>query len=48
MRGTYRNKVGLYQHGRYESTVAFKRKWQARLFHLLLNRSLNHAGTREY
>lgn len=44
----YKYKVGVYFLGRFQSEVAFKRKWQARLFHLLLNRSLNHAGTRDY
>lgn len=44
----YRHRVGLYYYGQRNSTVQFKRKWQAFLFHLLLNKSLNHAGSREY
>lgn len=44
----YKYKVGVYFLGRFHSEVAFKRKWQALLFHLLLNKSLNHAGTRDY
>lgn len=44
----YSKHVGVYHYGQRTSTVSFKRKWQAKLFHLLLNRSLNHAGTREY
>lgn len=41
--------VGVYgQEGHRTTTVSFKHKWQARLFHILLNRSTSHNGTREY
>lgn len=42
-------KVGVYgREGHRATTVSFKRKWQAHLFHLLLNASMSHMGTREY
>ena len=44
----YKYRVGVYHFGQFLTEVAFKRKWQAFLFHLLLNKSLNHAGTRDY
>ncbi len=42
--------VGVYSpEGRWLTDVIFKYKWQARLFHLLLNASKTwHAGTRHY
>ena len=44
----YNRRVGVYHYGQHNFTVSFKHKWQAYLFHLLLNASLNHAGTRDY
>lgn len=42
-------KVGIYGHeGHRATTVSFKWWWQAYLFHLLLNKSISHMGTREY
>lgn len=41
--------VGVYDRdGHRTDTVNFKYKWQALLFHLLLNRSNSHMGKREY
>lgn len=41
--------VGVYyESGHRADTVNFRRKWQALLFHLLLNRSISHNGKREY
>lgn len=41
--------VGVYgTDGHRQNTVGFKHKWQAHLFHLLLNASRSHNGTREY
>lgn len=40
--------VDLYENGRWTSEVGFKYKWQALLFHLILNRSHEHAGVRKY
>lgn len=44
------NHVGVYlaSSHRRTDTVSFKWKWQAFLFHCLLNRSTSHMGTREY
>lgn len=41
-------KVGVYDAGHWVTDVFFRWKWQARRFHISLNRSINHAGTREY
>lgn len=40
--------VGVYDEAHWLLNVHFKHKWQARLFHWLLNHSLFHNGTREY
>ena len=41
--------VGVYyESGHRSDTVTFKYWWQAYLFHLLLNASRSHNGTREY
>jgi len=42
------NQVDFYEEGVFVAAVVFAKKWQARLFHLILNRSLNHAGVRKY
>lgn len=43
------NYVGVYyQYGHRSDTVGFRYKWQALLFHILLNLSKTHAGTKEY
>lgn len=44
----FKSRVLVYHMGNHNSTVSFKHKWQAYLFHLLINRSLNHAGVRDY
>lgn len=41
--------VGIYSEmGRWIDTAIFRHKWQAYLFHWLLNSSTTHNGTREY
>lgn len=41
--------VGVYyESGHRADTVNFRHQWQAWLFHVLLNRSTSHNGTREY
>lgn len=40
--------VSVYHNGNWLTDVGFKWKWQAYLFHLLLNQSDEHAGVREY
>lgn len=40
--------VFLYEDGHFETEVVFRRKWQAWLFHTILNKSLHHAGMRGY
>lgn len=40
--------VGVYRNGEWFITVTFKRKWQARLFHFLLNQTDEWAGVRDY
>lgn len=42
------NEVDVYTDGRWVTDVQFKRKWQAFLFHMILNRSLHSAGVRNY
>lgn len=44
----YKFKVDLYDTGTFLTDVAFKHKWQALLFHILLNKSLNNNGVRRY
>lgn len=44
----YDKRVGLYHFGRWTTSVEFKHKGQAYLFHLLLNASKSHMGKREY
>lgn len=44
-----KNEVGIYSDsGQWLSTAEFSHKWQAYLFHLLLNVSQTHNGTRSY
>lgn len=44
-----KNEVGIYsESGHWLSTAQFQYKWQAYLFHLLLNASNSHNGTRGY
>lgn len=40
--------VPVYEDHRHVTTVVFKHKWEAFLFHTLINRSLFHLGTRKY
>lgn len=40
--------VDVYEVGHYTTYVEFRHKWMAWLFHILLNRSINHAGARNY
>jgi hypothetical protein len=42
--------VGMYysDSGHRADTVCFRYKWQALLFHTLLNMSISHNGKREY
>lgn len=41
--------IGMYSgDGHRVNTVSFKHWWQAWVFHILLNRSTSHRGTREY
>lgn len=40
--------VAVYTDGRWTITVRFKKTWQARMFHWLLNMSRTHEGAREY
>jgi hypothetical protein len=41
--------IGIYENHRWLSTIIFRYRWQATLFHMLLNASLSeHAGTRDY
>lgn len=41
--------VGVYQlDGHRVNTISFKHRWQAYLFHIILNASISHNGTREY
>jgi len=41
--------VDMYdEYGHFRETVKFKYKWQARLFHLLTNKSTSHMGRRNY
>lgn len=48
-RGLPTYSVGLYAaSGHSRGDVVFFRKWQAWLFHLLLNRSINFQGKRDY
>lgn len=45
----FNNDVGVYVFSaNWLTDVSFKYKWQARLFHWLLNASENHMGTRGY
>lgn len=44
----HRPTVDVYDNGHFVTQVMFKKKWQARLFHELLNRSVLHAGVRVY
>lgn len=40
--------IGVYSEaGHWIGTVSFKHRWQATLFHALVNRSTTHNGTRE-
>lgn len=48
MSGPFRHSVAIYQHGNWITTASFRWRWQALAFHLLLNRSLYHAGSRHY
>jgi len=46
---TTSNDVEIYfESGRWAITVSFTHKWQARLFHILLNNSKTHNGRRGY
>lgn len=40
--------VPVYEDHRWVTTVSFEYRWQAFLFHTLINKSLYHAGTRKY
>lgn len=40
--------VGLYNKAHWVTDVEFKYRWQARLFHWILNKSFWHMGTRGY
>lgn len=40
--------VDFYWDHHYRSSVVFKHKWQAFLFHILLNKSLDTQGVRRY
>lgn len=40
--------VDVYMDGQYQQTVSFKKKWHARLFHIILNKSIWHDGVRHY
>lgn len=42
------NEVSVYDEGHWVTDVVFRYKWQARLFHLILNQSLHSAGVRNY
>lgn len=42
------NEVDIYNNGQYRMTVQYKHKWQALLFHWLLNQSEYAAGVRNY
>lgn len=49
MKGKWIAAVGVYsESGHRTDTVNFKYWWQAYLFHVLLNQSTSHNGTREY
>lgn len=39
--------VGLYYDHNRTDTVTFKRRWEQKVFHWLLNRSVFHTGTTE-
>ncbi|USH44527.1 hypothetical protein SEA_CASSITA_73 [Microbacterium phage Cassita] len=40
--------VALYVEGHWLTDVGFKYKWQAWLFHAILNKSIDAAGVRHY
>lgn len=40
--------VQVYHDHHYVTDVEFRRKWMAKLFHILLNRSVWSMGVREY
>jgi hypothetical protein len=40
--------VNLYEEGHFITPIRFRHKWQAWLFHVMLNKSLDHRGMRLY
>lgn len=44
----YRFAVAVYLDGHFMHEVSFRCKWQAWLFHALLNRSAHHNGSRHW
>lgn len=39
--------IGIYQRHTWVTSVSFNHRWQATLFHFLVNRSIEHLGSRD-